>query len=204
MIVNPFFSNPELIKWINCPFSTATQFDDISINNRGFTTPLSPVSIGTTYNAEGALLCDGTNFIVTTDSLVLAANPFEISLDAYVIAGSNTYSVLIAQRINSITEDFALYALNTGMLQLAIRFTDTDVLVLNAAYNRDEWFNVKVKRDASNLFSLSVNGTVLDSATSIKTISNTSGGLFNIANANSATTSGAPTGAIRNLLIYAQ
>ncbi len=186
--------------WLDAPFSSATQLNDVSGNARTFQQNYgTSLTVGTTYDANGALQFDGSSSIMTSDVLRLSNQDFEISCDVYITSGSDSYSVFLAQRINSALVDIEFYSLADGRLLVNIYFTDTTGISIVGTAIRNQWQAVKLKRVGST-FTLTVDG-VDTVETSSKTIASNSNGVFNIGSANSGSPSGNPTGAIRNLKI---
>lgn len=186
--------------WLDAPFSTLTQLSDVSGNARTFQQAYgTSLTVGTTYDANGALQFDGSSSIFTSDVLRLTNQDFEISCDVYITSDSNFYSVFLAQRINSSFVDMEFYSLSDGRLLVNIVFTEPTGISLQGVAVRNQWQSVRLKRVGST-FTLTVDG-VDAVATSSKTIASNSNGVFNIGSANHGSPSGNPTGAIRNLKI---
>lgn len=198
-LVNPYVYSG-VNYWINCPFNTANQLNDLSGNSRAFNNYYwGGLSVGTTYDASGALEFNTSAFITTNDALRLDANNFDISCEVYITSGSDFYSVFLAQRSNQYMADIEFFSRGDGKLLAAITFSDITGFVLEGVAVRGQWQSIRLKRVGS-LFTLTVDG-VDATQTSSKTIRSSSTGVFNIGSADSSSPSGNPTGAIRNLKI---
>ncbi len=188
--------------WIDCRFNTITQLNDESGNNRQFTQRNGGLTVTTTNDINGALRFNGTGWMTTVDTFGLLANNFNISCEVFIENGSGFYSVFLAQRLNSTFIDIEFYSLQDGRLLVNIFFDDNTGVgfVGVGAAIRNQWQTVELKR-VSDVFTLTVDGVVVDSQTINKTVSSVSNGVLNIGNANDSFSSGTCTGSMRNLKI---
>ncbi len=188
--------------WINCLFNTSTQLNDISGNNRLFVQQNGGLTVTTTNDVNGALRFNGSGWMTTVDTFDLLANNFNISCEVFIENGSDYYSVFLAQRIYSTFADIEFFSLQDGRLLVNIYFDDNTGVgfVGVGAAIRNQWQTVEFKR-VSDVFTLTVDGVVVDSQTINKTVRSVSNGVLNIGNANDGSSSGTCTGSIRNLRI---
>ena len=115
-LLNPFVfsqSGSQSI-WLDMPFSTTTWLNDQSGNNRQLTQKSGGLTVTTTNDANGALRFDGSGYLVTQDSKPLLDKDFNISCEVFIEAGSDFYSVFLAQRQTSATKDIEFYSLQDG------------------------------------------------------------------------------------------
>lgn len=199
MSINLGTLKKKLLYWINCPFNISNQLNDLSGNGRTFSTYGGGLSVGTTYDAAGALEFSTSAFITTNDVLRFNADDFEISCEIYITSSSDFYSVFLAQRTNSLTSVMEFYSLSDGRLLVNIYFSDGSGVGIAGTAVRNQWQSIKLKR-VGTTFTLTVDG-VDTTYTSSKTIRSSSSGIFNIGSANAGSPSGNPTGAIRKLKI---
>ena len=203
-LLNPFvFKSTSLQYWIDAPFNTITQLNDESGNNRQFTQRDGGLTITTTNDASGALRFNGSGWMTTVDTFGLLDKDFNIYCEIFIENSSNSYSVFLAQRVTSDYVDIEFYSLQDGRLLVNVYFDDNTgfVFVGVGAAIRNQWQTVEFKR-VGNVFTLTVDGVVVDSQTINKTVKSASNGVLNIGNANSGDSSGTCTGSMRNLKIH--
>lgn len=188
--------------WIDCPFNIANGLNDLSDNNRLFTQRDGGLTVTTTNDPSGALRFNGSGWMTTVDPFDLQDNDFSISCEIFIENSSDYYSVFLAQRINSVLMDIEFYSLQDGRLLVNVNFDDNTGFgfVGVGAAIRNQWQTVEFKR-VSDVFTLTVDGVVVDSQTINKTVKSVSNGVLNIGNANDLSSSGTCTGSMRNLKI---
>ena len=189
-----------ITSWAEFPFSTFTQFQDISGNNRQLTQKSGGLTVTTTNDANGALRFDGSGFLVTQDSKPLLDKDFNISCEVFIEAGSDFYSVFLAQRVTSVLSDIEFYSLSDGRLYVVIYFSDNSGETFTGVAVRNQWQSIEMSR-IGNVFTLKVDGVIAETKTINKTVSSDSNGRFNIGSANEIDASGTPTGSMRKLRI---
>ena len=189
-----------ITSWAEFPFSTFTQFQDISGNNRQLTQKSGGLTVTTTNDANGALRFDGSGFLVTQDSKPLLDKDFNISCEVFIEAGSDFYSVFLAQRVTSATKDIEFYSLQDGRLLVVFYFSDNSGENFTGVAVRNQWQSIEMSR-IGNVFTLKVDGVIAETKTINKTVRSDSNGKFNIGSANEIDASGTPTGSMRKLRI---
>ena len=182
------------------PFSTTTWLNDQSGNNRQLTQKSGGLTVTTTNDANGALRFDGSGFLVTQDSKPLLDKDFNISCEVFIEAGSDFYSVFLAQRVTSATKDIEFYSLQDGRLLVVFYFSDNSGENFTGVAVRNQWQSIEMSR-IGNVFTLKVDGVIAETKTINKTVRSDSNGLFNIGSANEIDASGTPTGSMRKLRI---
>lgn len=197
-LLNPFVLAQS--SWLDMPFSTTTQLNDQSGNNRQLTQKSGGLTVTTTNDANGALRFDGSGYLVTQDSKPLLDKDFNISCEVFIEAGSDFYSAFLAQRITSFNADTEFYSLQDGRLLVAIYFSDNSGYAFMGVAIRNQWQSVEMSR-VGNIFTLKVDGVVAETQVFNKTVRSTSNGKFNIGSANEVFASGTPTGSMRNLRV---
>jgi len=203
-LLNPFvFKSTSLQYWIDAPFNTITQLNDESGNNRQFTQMNGGLTVTTTNDTNGALRFNGSGWMTTIDTFSLLDKDFNISCDVFIENSSDYYSVFLAQRLVSAFVDIEFYSLQDGRLLVNVYFDDNTGFgfVGVGAAIRNQWQTVEFKR-VGNVFTLTVDGVVVDSQTINKTVKSISNGVLNIGNANQSDQSGTCTGSMRNLKVY--
>ena len=186
--------------WLDMPFSTTTLLNDQSGNNRQLTQKSGGLTVTTTNDANGALRFDGSGYLVTQDSKPLLDKDFNISCEVFIEAGSDFYSVFLAQRITSANADTEFYSLQDGRLLVVIYFSDSSGETFTGVAVRNQWQSIEMSR-IGNVFTLKVDGVIAETKTINKTVRSDSNGLFNIGSANEIDASGTPTGSMRKLRI---
>ena len=200
-LLNPFvFKSTSLQYWIDAPFNTITQLNDESGNNRQFTQINGGLTVTTTNDPSGALRMNGSGWMTTVDTFRLLDKDFNISCEIYIENSSNYYSVFLAQRINSGSVDIEFYSLQDGRLLVNVYFDDNTGFGFVGTAIRNQWQTVEFKR-VGDVFTLKVDGVIADTQTINKTVKSASDGFLNIGNANQLSSSGTPTGSMRNLRV---
>ena len=187
--------------WIDSPFNTITQLNDVSANNRQFTQRNGGLTITTTNDANGALRFNGSGWMTTVDTFRLLDKDFNISCEIFIENSSDYYSVFLAQRFSNTFIDIEFYSLQDGRLLVNVYFDDNTGFGFVGTAIRNQWQTVEFKR-VGNVFTLTVDGVIADTQTINKTVKSVSNGFLNIGNANDSFSSGTCTGSMRNLKIY--
>jgi hypothetical protein len=199
MLINPFWKK-HTAWWLDTPFSTVTQLNNLVLNGVQLVQNGTGLTISTTNDANGALYLSGSAWLTTSTPKPLMDKDFNISCEVFIATGSDTYSVFLAQRVDSYYSDTEFYSLLDGRLWVVTYFSDDSVETFTGVAIRNQWQTVEMSRVGST-FSLKVDGVVAESKTINKTIRNLSSGTFNIGNANQTIGSGTCTGSMRNLYI---
>ena len=190
-----------LLDWLDTPFSTATQLNNLVLNGVQLVQNGTGLAVSTANDANGALYFSGSAAWLTTSTpKPLGGKDFNIRCEVFIATDSNLYSVFLAQRINSYYSDTEFYSLSDGRLWVVTYFSDDSAETFTGVAIRNQWQTVEMSRVGST-FSLKVDGVVAESKTINKTIRNLSGGTFNIGNANQLEGTGPCTGSMRNLYI---
>ena len=207
MLINPFWKK-HTAWWLDTPFSTVTQLNNLVLNGVQLVQNGTGLTVSTANDANGALDFSGSAWLTTNTPKPLMDKDFNISCEIFIATGSNFYSVFLAQRWDSYFSDTEFYSLSDGRLWVVTYFSDDSVETFTGVAIRNQWQTVEMSRVGST-FSLKVDGVVAESKTINKTIRNFSGGpfnsfsggTFNIGNANQTNGSGTCTGSMRNLYI---
>ena len=199
-LLNPFVFSQTQSSWLDMPFSTTTWLNDQSGNNRQLTQKSGGLTVTTTNDANGALRFDGSGFLVTQDSKPLLDKDFNISCEVFIEAGSDFYSVFLAQRVTAANNDIEFYSISDGRLYVVIYFSDNSGDTFTGVAVRNQWQSIEMSR-IGNVFTLKVDGVIAETKTINKTVRNISNGKFNIGSANEVFASGTPTGSMRKLRI---
>ena len=207
MLINPFWKK-HTAWWLDTPFSTVTQLNNLVLNGVQLVQNGTGLAVSTANDANGALDFSGSAWLTTSTPKPLMDKDFNISCEVFIATGSDTYSVFLAQRWDSYFSDTEFYSLSDGRLWVVTYFSDDSVETFTGVAIRNQWQTVEMSRVGST-FSLKVDGVVAESKTINKTIRNFSGGpfnsfsggTFNIGNANQTNGSGTCTGSMRNLYI---
>ena len=207
MLINSFWKK-HIAGWLDTPFSTVTQLNNLVLNGVQLVQNGTGLTISTTNDANGALQLIATGWLTTSTPKPLMDKDFNISCEVFIATGSDTYSVFLAQRWDSYFSDTEFHSISDGRLLVVIYFSDGTSELFTGVAIRNQWQTVEMSRVGST-FSLKVDGVVAESKTINKTIRNLSGGpfssfgggTFNIGNANISSGSGTCTGSMRNLYI---
>ena len=199
MLINPFLKK-HIAWWLDTPFSTVTQLNNLALNGVQLVQNGTGLTVSTANDANGALYFSGSAWLTTSTPKPLMDKDFNISCEVFIATGSDLYSVFLAQRIESYHSDTEFYSLLDGRLLVVIYFSDDTSESFTGVAIRNQWQTVEMSRVGST-FSLKVDGVVAESKTINKTIRTYSSGKFNIGNANQASGSGTCTGSMRNLYI---
>ncbi len=199
MLINPFLKK-HTAWWLDTPFSTATQLNNLALNGVQLVQKGTGLTVSTVNDANGALQFSTTGWLTTSTVKPLEGKDFNISCEVFIATGSDSYSVFLAQRYDSILSDTEFYSVSNGQLLVIIYFSDDSAEAFTGVAIRNQWQTVEMNRVGST-FSLKVDGVVAESKTINKTVRNRSFGTFNIGNANRQGISGNPTGSMRNLYI---
>lgn len=199
MLINPFWKK-HTARWLDTPFSTVTQLNNLVLNGVQLVQNGTMLAVSTANDANGALDFSGSAWLTTSTPKPLMDKDFNISCEVFIATGSDAYSVFLAQRWNSYFSDTEFYSLSDGRLLVVTYFSDDSVETFTGVAIRNQWQTVEMSRVGST-FSLKVDGVVAESKTINKTIRNLTGGTFNIGNANISSESGICTGSMRNLYI---
>ena len=181
MLINPFLKK-HTAWWLDTPFSTATQLNNLALNGVQLVQKGTGLTVSTVNDANGALQFSTTGWLTTSTVKPLEGKDFNISCEVFIATGSDPYSV------------------SNGQLLVIIYFSDDSAEAFTGVAIRNQWQTVEMNRVGST-FSLKVDGVVAESKTINKTVRNRSFGTFNIGNANRQGISGNPTGSMRNLYI---
>ena len=199
MLINPFWKK-HTAWWLDTPFSTVTQLNNLVLNGVQLVQNGTGLAVSTANDANGALDFSGSAWLATSAAKPLMDKDFNISCEIFIATGSNFYSVFLAQRWDSYFSDTEFLSISDGRLLVVIYFSDDTSEFFTGVAIRNQWQTVEMSRVGST-FSLKVDGVVAESKTINKTIRNLTGGTFNIGNANLASGSGTCTGSMRNLNI---
>ena len=199
MLINPFWKK-HTARWLDTPFSTVTQLNNLVLNGVQLVQNGTMLAVSTANDANGALDFSGSAWLTTNTAKPLMDKDFNISCEVFIATGSDLYSVFLAQRWESYHSDTEFYSLSDGRLLVVIYFSDDSAESFTGVAIRNQWQTVEMSRVGST-FSLKVDGVVAESKTINKTIRNLTGGTFNIGNANQSSESGTCTGSMRNLYI---
>ena len=207
MLINSFWKK-HTAGWLDTPFSTVTQLNNLVLNGVQVVQNGTGLAVSTANDANGALDFSTTGWLTTSTPKPLMDKDFNISCEVFIATGSNSYSVFLAQRWDSYFSDTEFFSLLDGRLLVGIYFSDDTSEVFTGVAIRNHWQTVEMSRVGST-FSLKVDGVVAESKTINKTIRNLSGGpfnsfgggTFNIGNANQTNDSGTCAGSMRNLNI---
>ena len=199
MLINPFWKK-HTAGWLDTPFSTVTQLNNLVLNGVQLVQNGTGLAVSTANDANGALDFSGSAWLATSAAKPLMDKDFNISCEIFIATGSNFYSVFLAQRWDSYFSDTEFLSISDGRLLVVIYFSDDTSEFFTGVAIRNQWQTVEMSRVGST-FSLKVDGVVAESKTINKTIRNFTGGTFNIGNANLASGSGTCTGSMRNLNI---
>jgi hypothetical protein len=198
MLINPFWKK-HTAWWLDTPFSTVTQLNNLVLNGVQLVQNGTGLAVSTANDANGALDFSGSAWLTTSTPKPLMDKDFNIRCEVFIATGSDYYSVFLAQRWDSYFSDTEFLSISDGRLLVVIYFSDDSVEFFTGVAIRNQWQTVEMSRVGST-FSLKV-GVVAESKTINKTIRNLTGGTFNIGNANNTTGSGTCTGSMRNLYI---
>ena len=199
MLINPFWKK-HTAWWLDTPFSTVTQLNNLVLNGVQLVQNGTGLAVSTANDANGALDFSGSAWLATSAAKPLMDKDFNISCEIFIATGSNFYSVFLAQRWDSYFSDTEFLSISDGRLLVVIYFSDDTSEFFTGVAIRNQWQTVEMSRVGST-FSLKVDGVVAESKTINKTIRNLTGGTFNIGNANRSNGSGTCTGSMRNLYI---
>lgn len=184
--------------WLNCQFSTVSGLTDSSANNQSFTQYGTP-AIGTLRHPSGALDLNGASSLSTVSAIAFGTQPYSISVDMFIEASSNYYSLFLGQRLLSGDATFELFSVNDTRLVCANYFSNMgDTIAEYTGITRDEWHTVQIERFSDGTLKLGLDGFLVAQTSSL---GNMISRVFNIGTDNTGDNSRATTGSIKNLRI---
>jgi len=160
----------------------SNRFVDNSANNYTITpsgspsvqafSPFVPDTAYSTTVVGGSGYFDGTgDYLTTPSSTNLALGTGAFTVEAWFYSPANTDGVLSSIDSGSGSYGLGIYFASTTSLKIAIQSNSVEVVGYSATITKNTWYHVAASRDASNNYSVYINGARIGTTTNSTNIS---------------------------------